>query len=153
MASFKAVPARGKLLPGTEHTINISFEPKSLGVVNQEMTLEILGGVYRIPLRLQGHCNKVGQRPKGVRGPMARPQDFEPQRNFLAEEEVEARALAVRRTQKEQDGQATLEKSYGVQAALRAGNVGAVEQFVKIQMNKQRADEFLKRERQNRERD
>jgi hypothetical protein len=78
VASFKAVPSRGKLLPGTEHTISLSFEPKNLGMVSQEMTLEILGGVYRIPLRLQGHCNKVGQRPKGIRGPMARPQDFEP---------------------------------------------------------------------------
>jgi hypothetical protein len=30
-SSFKAMPSRGKLLPGTPHTINISFEPKSLG--------------------------------------------------------------------------------------------------------------------------
>jgi len=78
VASFKAVPSKGKLMPGTEHTINISFEPKSLGLVCQEMTLEILGGVYKIPLKLLGHCNKVGQRSKGIRGPMARPQDFEP---------------------------------------------------------------------------
>jgi len=77
-ASFKAVPSRGKLLPGTEHTINISFEPKNLGVISQEMVLEILGGVYRIPLKLSGHCNKVGQKSRGIRGPMARPQDFEP---------------------------------------------------------------------------
>ena len=62
VASFKAVPSKGKLLPGTEHTINISFEPKSLGLVCQEMTLEILNNVYRIPLKLHGHCNKVGQR-------------------------------------------------------------------------------------------
>lgn len=73
VASFKAMPSRGKLLPGTEHTINVSFEPKSLGMVSQEMVMEILGGVYRIPLKLQGHCNAVGQRNKGTRGPMARP--------------------------------------------------------------------------------
>lgn len=79
-ASFKAVPARGKLLPGTEHTINISFEPKSLGHVTQEMVLDVLNGVYRIPLKLQGHCHKVGTRAVGIRGPMARPQDFEPER-------------------------------------------------------------------------
>ena len=30
-SSFKATPARGKLLKGVTHTINISFEPKSLG--------------------------------------------------------------------------------------------------------------------------
>lgn len=32
IAHFHATPARGKLLPGTSHTINISFEPKNFGV-------------------------------------------------------------------------------------------------------------------------
>jgi hypothetical protein len=133
VASFKAVPSRGKLLPGTEHTINLSFEPKSLGLVSQEMTLEILGGVYRIPLKLQGHCNKVGQRPKGIRGPMARPQDFEPPRQFISEDEVEARTLPKR---KALGGPLPLEESYGVKAALSGGNVAAVAQFMDIQENK-----------------
>jgi hypothetical protein len=42
------------------------------------MLLEVLDGIYRIPLKLMGHCNQVGQKAKGVRGPMARPSDFEP---------------------------------------------------------------------------
>ena len=153
VASFKAVPSRGKLLPGTEHTINISFEPKSLGVVCQEMTLDILGGVYRIALKLHGHCNKVGQRAKGIRGPMARPQDFEPARNFISEDEVEARSLPKKRRQGATDSQAALEQSYGVQAALTAGNVAAVEKYAQIQANNKRATAFVTRERQNRERD
>lgn len=149
VASFKAVPSRGKLLPGNDHTINLSFEPKSLGLVSQEMTLEILGGVYRIPLKLQGHCNKVGQRPKGIRGPMARPQDFEPQRQFINDDEVEARTLPKKRAA----GPPTLEDGYGVQAALAGGNVAAVEKFADIQANKHKANDFLKGERLNRERD
>ena len=153
VASFKAVPSRGKLLAGTEHTINISFEPKSLGLVCQEMVLEILGSVYRIPLKLHGHCNKVGQRSKGIRGPMARPQDFEPNRNFIGDDEVEARTLPKMRALGAPDIQTTLEKSYGVQAALGAGNVAAVEKFAQIQANKQKANDFLKSQRQNRGRD
>lgn len=137
VASFKAVPSRGKLLPGTEHTITISFEPKNLGVISQEMTLEILGGVYRVPLKLQGHCNKVGQRAKGIRGPMARPDDFEPQRNFISEEEAEARSLQRTLPQGPRDTQAVFEKSHGVQAAIRAGNLAAVEQYARILENKQ----------------
>jgi hypothetical protein len=31
VAQFRATPARGKLLPNAEHTINLSFEPKNLG--------------------------------------------------------------------------------------------------------------------------
>jgi hypothetical protein len=32
VAHFKAVPSRGKLFPDSEHNINVSFEPKSLGM-------------------------------------------------------------------------------------------------------------------------
>jgi hypothetical protein len=50
------------LLPGADHTINISFEPKNLGHFNQEMVLEVLKGVYRIPLKLSGSATKVGEK-------------------------------------------------------------------------------------------
>lgn len=62
------------------------------------MVLDILGGVYRIPLKLSGHCNKVGQRPKGIRGPMARPEDFEPKKDYIGDDEAEARTLPKKRT-------------------------------------------------------
>jgi len=153
VASFKAVPSRGKLLPGAEHTITISFEPKNLGVISQEMTLELLGGVYRVPLRLAGHCNKVSQRQKGVRGPMARPQDFEPERNFIGDEEAEARTLPMKKTTGPSDSQTAFETFHGVQAALRAGNAAAVEKYAAILDNKHQANEFLRRERQNRDKD
>jgi hypothetical protein len=57
IAHFHAIPGKGKLLPGTEHCINISFEPKNYGVFNSQMDLEILGGVYKIPLTLMGSSN------------------------------------------------------------------------------------------------
>lgn len=150
VASFKALPLEGVLLPGNEHTIHLSFEPKSLGMVTQEMTLEILGGKYRIPLKLQGHCNKVGQRPKGIRGPMARPQDFLPERQYIVDDEAEARSLPKKRGA---GGPPSLEDTYGVKAALAGGNIAAVEKYAEIQANKQKASDFLTRERRNRERD
>ena len=153
VASFKAEPRTGKLLPGNEHTINISFEPKSLGHVSQEMVMEILGGVHRIPLKLQGHCHKVGQRNVGIRGPMARREDIIPTRNMITDEEAEARTLPRRKTIVAHDKETELASSYGVQAALAAGNAAAVEKYRGIQANKQQANEFLKRERQHREKD
>jgi hypothetical protein len=60
VAHFRATPARGKLLPDAEHTINISFEPKNLGQFSNEMQLEILKGIYKIPIKLQGSSNTVG---------------------------------------------------------------------------------------------
>lgn len=151
-ASFKAMPCKGKLLPGSDHTITISFEPKNLGVITQEMTLEILGGLYKIPLKLSGHCNKVGQRPKGVRGPMARPLDFEPVRNEVPEEDIEARSLPMKRTGFK-DPRQTFDQFHGVQAALMAGNEAAVDEYAMILDNKHRANDFLRQERLNRERD
>lgn len=115
------------------------------------MVLEILGGVYRIPLKLSGHCNKVGKREKGIRGPMARPQDFAPKKDFIGEDEAEARTLQKIRTQK--DPMEALSTCYGVQAALSTGNIAAVENFADIQANKMRATDFIKKERLNRERD
>lgn len=32
IANFRAIPGKGKLMPGNEHTINFSFEPKNFGV-------------------------------------------------------------------------------------------------------------------------
>ena len=85
-SSFKAKPAKGTLLPGHPHHINISFEPKSLGHHKQDMLLDILKGIYRIPLQLAGHCNAVGKRPDALRGPMARPEHFEPEKKVLTDE-------------------------------------------------------------------
>lgn len=71
ISHFHAVPARGKLLPGTEHSINISFEPNNFGVFNMQMDLELLGGIYKIPIKIMGSCNSMGQLSKGTRGPGA----------------------------------------------------------------------------------
>lgn len=60
VAHFRAIPARGKLLPDAEHTITVSFEPKNLGQFSNEMQLEILKGIYKIPVKLQGNSNSVG---------------------------------------------------------------------------------------------
>lgn len=62
VAHFNAIPARGKLLPGTEHSINISFEPHNFGVFKQQMTIELLGGIYTQTLNLMGSSSQ--QKPK-----------------------------------------------------------------------------------------
>ena len=86
VAHFRATPARGKLLPDAEHTINISFEPKNLGQFSNEMQLEILKGIYKIPIKLQGSSNTVGQKGKVLRGPAAKTADFAPTTNQITDE-------------------------------------------------------------------
>ena len=86
VAQFRATPARGKLLPGAEHTINISFEPKNLGTFSSEMSLEILNGTYKTPIKMSGSSNKIGEKGKVLRGPAAKGEDFEPTRNPITDD-------------------------------------------------------------------
>lgn len=56
VAHFKCVPAKGRLFPDSEHHINVSFEPKAFGIFSSEVNLEILKGMYTIPIKLSGNC-------------------------------------------------------------------------------------------------
>ena len=76
-------------MPGTKHSINLSFEPKNLGSFTQLMELTLLKGAYKIPLKLLGQCTSIGEKKKAIRGPKATDEDFEPERNFITEEEAE----------------------------------------------------------------
>jgi hypothetical protein len=103
VANFRAVPGRGKLMPGAEHTINLSFEPKNFGVFNQDFHLEVLKGLYKIPVRVQGRTNTIGKKDRVVRGPGAIKDDFEPNRIHIEEEEANQTIrdkLAARKVQK-----------------------------------------------------
>lgn len=51
------------------------------------------------------------------------------------------------------DSQVGFQTFHGVQAALKNGNEAGVEKYAKILENKQTANDFIKRERMNRERD
>jgi hypothetical protein len=88
VAHFKATPGRGKLLPDCEHTINFTFEPKSFGMFKQEIAIEILNGVYRFPITLEGNCRQIALKQKTVRGPAAKTSDFEPNVTVINDEEA-----------------------------------------------------------------
>lgn len=91
VAHFHAIPSKGKFLPGTEHTINISFEPKNFGVFkDSKMDLELLGGLYKIPIKLQGSCSQAIKKMDQTRGPAARPEDFSPSKNFIDEYQADS---------------------------------------------------------------
>lgn len=105
IAHFKANPMKGKLLPDMEHTINISFEPKNFGHYNTQMTLEVLKGIYKIPIHVQGNCTATGKPEKKTRGPAAMSQDFATQLVYISDEEANATVLdeKLKRKQKKPD--------------------------------------------------
>lgn len=98
VAHFKAMPCKGKLFPDSEHNINVSFEPNSLGMFREEMQLEILNGLYKIPIKLEGNCRNIigvnnSRAPTGPRGPAATAKDFAPELNIITDEDAAAATL------------------------------------------------------------
>ena len=160
VAHFHAVPARGKLLPGTEHTINISFEPKNFGVfANLTMDLEILSGLYKIPIKLQGSCSQAAGKKELTRGPAARPEDFSPSKTFVDEYTADA---APNKSFKKASKTATQgvneipkwlsdSTTMGIDSDMKADNTEKIDQLMVIRQNKTKYNEFVKQERLNRE--
>lgn len=144
VAHFKAVPSKGKLFPDSEHNINISFEPKSLGMFKQEIHLEILNGLYKIPIQLEGNSRALGQKSKGVRGPAAKTSDFEPEINLIDDEQAALTTLheTIRRKQAKEDP-ALAHISEGDYEAKRA----EVQTYLANKANKERFNNYVKHER------
>ena len=88
VAHFKATPAKGKLFADSEHNITITFAPNSFGDFKEKFNLEILKGIYQIPITLEGICRKEAAKSVGVRGPAAKVEDFHPTLKVLSEEDA-----------------------------------------------------------------
>jgi hypothetical protein len=91
-------------MPGTKHSIDLSFEPRNLGVFSNTMELELLNGIYKIPLKLMGSSNSQQIKDKTMRGPNSKPEDFDPQRNYITENEIEMPAQKKKSAQADPTG-------------------------------------------------
>jgi hypothetical protein len=54
------------------------------------MDLELLGGLYKIPIKLQGQCTKAQKKESLTRGPAALPEDFSPSKTFVDEYQADS---------------------------------------------------------------
>jgi hypothetical protein len=88
VAHFKATPCAGRLMPDCEHHITITFSPNSFGDFKQEINLEILKGLYKIPIALEGVCIGETSKTRTVRGPAAKVEDFKPMLRMIGEDEA-----------------------------------------------------------------
>jgi hypothetical protein len=144
VAHFKAKPPKGKLLADTEHDINVSFEPKSFGMFKQVMQLEILNGLYKIPIQLEGNCRAQAMATKHVRGPAATAKDFEPEKNIIDDEEAAMTTLkeTQRRKQPKEDPALTKLSDADIEAKQHE-----VRTYLANKANKERFNNYVKHER------
>lgn len=54
------------------------------------MNLELLGGLYKIPIKLQGQCSQALKKNDQTRGPAAKPEDFSPSKTFIDEYQADS---------------------------------------------------------------
>ena len=150
VAQFRATPARGKLLPGAEHTINISFEPKNLGNFGSEMSLEILKGTYKTPIKLSGSSNKLGQKGKVLRGPAAKGENFDPERHPISDDQATITQVDRLIGKKQRNPDKVLTGLDEHQLEEKEDNI---KEYLRIKANKTRFNTMVKHQRLNRDKD
>jgi hypothetical protein len=153
VANFKMEPMKGKLMPSTKHTINVSFEPKAFGVFNNVVTLSYLKNAYQIPITLMGSSNSMQPKDKKVRGPLATQDDFQPQRNYLKEDQVEVAPYKRTKMQNELGIPKHLLESTTMEmdSAMKMENTEKLDQYLITKKIKDDYNNFLKQSRVQRE--
>ena len=140
-------------MPGTKHSINVSFQPKNMGVFNNTMDLKLLNGVYTIPIRLMGSSNQIQSKEVTKRGPDAVSEDFIPQRNFIDEKEIEIpnkkRGTVGEGMPKFLQESTTLQ----LETNIKMDNTEKIDQYLMIRQNKQKFNDYVKNERQFRDKE
>jgi len=59
-----------------------------MGDFKQETQLEILKGIYKIPIILEGKCRSESAKLTTIRGPAAKVGDFQPNLKIISEEDA-----------------------------------------------------------------
>ena len=89
IAHFKTNPAKDTLHPMSDRSIAVTFLPKNLGVFSSTLVLDLIGGVYQVPIKIYGIARKMGKKSKPLRGPEATNKDFEEERKYFQEEKAQ----------------------------------------------------------------
>ena len=153
VANFKMEPSKGKLMPATKHTINVSFEPKSFGIFKNNVVLGFLKGSYSIPITLMGSSNSMQEKEKKLRGPLATKEDFEPKRSYLSDQDVEVAPFKRTKVQNELGIPKHLLESTTMEmdSVLRMENTENLDQYLIQKKIKDDYNGYLKQSRLQRE--
>jgi len=119
------------------------------------MDLDILGDIYRFPLKLMGSSSALGKKEVGVRGPHAKPEDFKPYQNYISDAEAENPPLKVmRNTTKSGPNEMPrwLQESttLHIDSEIKLENTDKIDQYMAIKQNKDTYNKFLRDQRGSR---
>lgn len=90
VAQFTIEPEEGKLLPKQSKSLNFAFIPKNLGVFHSTVLLQFINGAYKVPIHFYAKSEgKIEKKPQGIRGTESLPKDFEPERKYISDIQVQ----------------------------------------------------------------
>lgn len=138
-------PDHATLLPNQSSTFTVSFNPKSLGEFYETLNLNLLGGTYKIPLKIKAKSSNISRRSLKTRGPEGLDKDFEESKNFIMTDfaffkKKKGDRLIFTRESKFSEGYVEMDND------LRTSG----EDFYKIIQNKRKYNMFLQETRQSR---
>ena len=97
IAHFHTDPKKDKLPPIGHRFIDMAFKPKNLGVFSSTMMLELVGGIYTVPIKLYGISRKIGSKMKQKRGPEATKQNLIQPKKFFQDEKAQKQLAQERK--------------------------------------------------------
>ncbi|EGR28470.1 hypothetical protein IMG5_174550, partial [Ichthyophthirius multifiliis] len=65
---FQILPKKFILNPNQVTSLKASFSPNNVGVYKKEIELSILGGLYIIGIKVEGNCQRFGDKRQKIRG-------------------------------------------------------------------------------------
>lgn len=123
------------------------------------MDLELLGGLYKIPIKLQGSCSQQLKKSDKTRGPAAHEEDFSPSKTFVDEYQADSNPMGAAQSFKKTKGANGTDipkwlsdsTTMGIDSDLKVDNTEKIDQLMVMQQNKAKYNEFVTTQRQNRE--
>lgn len=154
-------PAKGRLSPQQNMNVIVSYMPKSLGRLKQDLQIKYCGGMYRYSIAAMGEAPTIGEKAIPARGLERTGRDFDPEHCFVDPENLKLPPPPIKnlqsitkimKTDLNKAGQRSANNSEALDSIMQdhpeptqhSLSPSAMQEFVR---NKQKFNTFLKESR------
>lgn len=147
ISAFKISPCPNEIAPKGKIKCLASFLPKSLGTFLLEFELYLLGGQYKIPMKLYGKSSTMLEREVIKRGVETLPEDFKTKPKIIEDDKFE-----VHYNKKKRNNEQTLLHSFSVEKieSMKQENPLLDEETLYKELNKQKYNKYVRDLRKDR---
>ncbi|CAD8092149.1 unnamed protein product [Paramecium primaurelia] len=166
---FLVSPLQYQLGPQMKRQFIVTFAPKNVGRVNSSLNVLLVDSQYPVKIQLSGHANFNPEKRPVTRGPEALPKDFDLDRQFVDEKQlqyIEMRRREIKsemqpkrstnyigqlfEDESEQSLHQQQQRMQGMSEYEQERYAEKLQQFYQTRQNQDKYNEYLKSERQSR---